>query len=519
MSSTSSSADPGYWYDAEAADRVVNFIEQFCSHVKGHQGPFLLEDWQKDDIIRPLFGWKRADGRRKYRTCYIEIPRKNGKSNLTAAIALYLLVAEQEAGAEIISAAGDRNQARIVFDIAAAMVGQNKSLASRCKTLQHAIYYKNSFYKSISAEARTKHGFNCSAVLFDELHTQKDRELYDVLTTSVAARQQPLILMLTTAGYDTNSICYEVHDYAERVLNGEIDDPTFLPVLYRAAKEDDWTQEATWKKANPGYGSICRKEYFEQEVAKCKANPAVLNTFLRLHLNIWTGSDVAWITDHEFMRGARPLPDDNYLKKLPCWGGLDLASTRDLTAFALLFWDEVVQVHYLKVHQFVNEERTKMRKSEGVDYLRFQRDGDLSITPGNVTDFRTVRDHIIRAAETYNITAVAYDRRFSTYIVPELIDAGIDMQPMGQGFLDISMPTKMFEMEVVKGTVIHGGNACLRWQMGCVKLDRDAADNIKVTKGRTKYGQMVDGVVASIMAFGCKLNSDDDDVIYEVVTL
>jgi len=176
-------------------------------------------------------------------------------------------------------------------------------------------------------------------------------------------------------------------------------------------------------------------------------------------------------------------------------------------------------VHYLKVHQFVNEERTKMRKSEGVDYLRFQRDGDLSITPGNVTDFRTVRDHIIRAAETYNITAVAYDRRFSTYIVPELIDAGIDMQPMGQGFLDISMPTKMFEMEVVKGTVIHGGNACLRWQMGCVKLDRDAADNIKVTKGRTKYGQMVDGVVASIMAFGCKLNSDDDDVIYEVVTL
>jgi phage terminase large subunit-like protein len=192
MNSTSSLSEPsptGYWYDEDAAERVVNFIERFCSHVKGHTGPFLLEEWQKNDIIRPLFGWKRADGRRKFRQCYIEIPRKNGKSNLVAAIALYLLVAEQEEGAEIISAAGDRNQARIVFDIAAAMVGQNKNLSSRCRTLQHAIYYKNSFYKSISAEARTKHGFNCSAVLFDELHTQRDRELYDVLTTSVAARE------------------------------------------------------------------------------------------------------------------------------------------------------------------------------------------------------------------------------------------------------------------------------------------------------------------------------------------
>jgi phage terminase large subunit-like protein len=523
MNSTSSLSEPsptGYWYDEDAAERVVNFIERFCSHVKGHTGPFLLEEWQKNDIIRPLFGWKRADGRRKFRQCYIEIPRKNGKSNLVAAIALYLLVAEQEEGAEIISAAGDRNQARIVFDIAAAMVGQNKNLSSRCRTLQHAIYYKNSFYKSISAEARTKHGFNCSAVLFDELHTQRDRELYDVLTTSVAAREQPLIIMLTTAGYDTTSICYEVHDYAERVLSGEVVDETFLPVLYRAAKDDDWTQEATWRKANPGFGTICKAEYFEQEVAKCQANPAVLNTFLRLHLNIWTGADSAWITDAEFMRGAVTLPPDDYLAKLPCWGGLDLASTRDLTAFALIFKDERKGLYYLKVHQFVNEERSQMRKSEGVDYLRFERDGDLTITAGNVTDFRVVRDHILAAADKFQIQAVAYDQRFSTYIVPDLIDEGVDMQPMGQGFLHISTPTKMFEMEMLKGTLIHGGNACLRWQMGCVKIDRDAADNIKVTKNRSRFGQMVDGVVASIMAYGAMLNGDDgDDVITTVITL
>jgi len=517
MNLTSSSDD--YWFDAEAAERPVQFIERFCSHVKGSQGAFLLEPWQKDDIIRPLFGWKRKDGKRKYRTCYIEIPRKNGKSNLTAAIALYLLLAENEAGAEIISAAGDRNQARIVFDIAAAMVGQNKSLASRCKTLQHAIYYKNSFYKSISAEARTKHGFNCSAVLLDELHTQPNRELYDVLTTSVAAREQPLVIMLTTAGHDTGSICYEVHDYAERVLEGSVRDETFLPVLYRASKEDDWTKEATWKKANPGYGTICKAEYFQGEVAKCQANPALLNTFLRLHLNIWTGSDSAWITDAEFMKGAQPLPDEKHLAKLPAWGGLDLAATRDLTAFAMLWKDEARGKYYLKVHQFVNEERSQMRKSEGVDYLRYERDGDLTITPGNVTDFRAVRDYILQAAEKFDLRSVAYDIRYSPYIVPDLIDDGVNMEPMGQGFLTISTPTKMFEMELIKGTLIHGGNACLRWQMGCVKIDRDAHDNIKVTKGRSKYGQMVDGVVASIMAYGAMLNGDDDDTIWEVVTL
>ena len=291
MSLTSSSDD--YWFDAEAAERPVQFIERFCSHVKGSQGAFLLEEWQKNDIIRPLFGWKRKDGKRKYRTCYIEIPRKNGKSNLTAAIALYLLLAENEAGAEIISAAGHRNQARIVFDIAAAMVGQNKSLASRCKTLQHAIYYKNSFYKSISAEARTKHGFNCSAVLLDELHTQPNRELYDVLTTSVAAREQPLVIMLTTAGHDRSSICWEQHEYARQVKEGSIVDPTFLPVLYGADPADDWTQEATWRKANPGFGTICKAEYFEQEVQKAKNVPSYLNTFLRLNLNIWTSAEQA----------------------------------------------------------------------------------------------------------------------------------------------------------------------------------------------------------------------------------
>ena len=508
----------GYWFDEEAADRAVQFIETFCSHVKGHTGAFLLEPWQKDDIIRPLFGWKRADGRRKYRTCYVEIPRKNGKSNLSAAIALYLLIGTKEAGAEIISAAGDRNQARIVYDIAAQMVRQNRTLSGRCRVLKNEIHYKGSFYKSISAEASTKHGFNCSGIIFDELHTQPNRDLWDVLTTSVGARAEPLIIALTTAGHDTASICWEVHEYAARVKRGEIDDPTFLPVLYCADKDDDGTQEATWRKANPGFGTICRQEYFEQEVLKARANPNHVNTFKRLHLNIWTGSSTAWITDDEFMRGSAPLPPDEVLQGLPCWGGLDLASTRDLTALALLFYDEGKDLFYLKVHQFVNEERAKSKKlAEGVDYLAFERDGDLTITEGNVTDYRIVRDHILTVNDTYSIRGIAFDRKFSTYIVPELIEAGVEMIPFGQGFYDMSYPTKQFEMKLVDGKIVHGGNRCLRWQVGCVKLDRDPADNIKVGKNRNKLGQQVDGVVASIMALG--ISDTGDDIVTEVITL
>jgi phage terminase large subunit-like protein len=294
-----------YYFDEEAADRAVNFIEKFCTHVKGELAgkAFILEKWQKDDIVRPLFGWKDKDtGLRKYRTCYVEIPRKNGKSNLAAALALYLMFADGEPGAEIISAAGDRGQANIVYHIAQEMIKNNKHLRSKAKVLRNTIEYKSSWYKSISAEAYTKHGLNCHGIIFDELHTQPNRELWDVLTTSVGARRQPLIISLTTAGHDRASICYEMHEYSEGVLNGSIEDDSFLPVLYKAEPDDDWTDPETWKKANPGYGSICNEAYFIDAVKKAKSNPSMINSFLRLHLNIWTSAETAWIPDDIYIR-------------------------------------------------------------------------------------------------------------------------------------------------------------------------------------------------------------------------
>ena len=510
-------------YNEEAGEKAVRWIETYCTHVKGELGgkPFILEDWQKDDIIRPLFGTLRDDGLRQYRQAYIEVPRKNGKSNLCAAIALYMLFADGEPGAEIISAAGDRNQAGIVFDIASAMCANNAKLSGHGKVYRNSIKYKNSFYKAISAEANTKHGFNAHAVILDEFHVFEGgagRDLYDVLKTSTGARTQPLVIAITTAGHDTSTICYELHEYAKKVLEGSVEDDTFLPVIYSADKDDDWTQPATWSKANPGFGTICKAEYFEQEVKRCKENPRQINTFLRLHLNIWTASEERWVTDDEFMRGADEVSEE-YLTTLPCYAGMDLSSTKDLTAVALVFRDDKNDCFYLKCHHFVNEDKANSKQlSGGIDYYTFERQGTVTITEGNVTDMLAVRHHIQEMAEKYDLKALAYDRYIAHLVVPFL--DGIDCQPFGQGYASMSYPTKQFELLLCKGQVKHGGHDVLRWQIGCVHLSRDEADNIKVTKKKNSESQKVDGIVASIMAMGCYFNNaQEDEPLLEVISL
>ena len=512
-----------YYFDEEAADRAVNFIEQFCTHVKGELAgkAFILEQWQKDDIVRPLFGWKSKDtDYRKYRMCYVEIPRKNGKSNLAAALALYLLFADGEPGAEILSCAGDRGQANIVFHIAQEMIKNNKHLRSKAKVLRNTIEYKSSWYKSISAEAYTKHGLNCHGIIFDELHTQPNRELWDVLTTSVGARRQPLIISLTTAGHDRASICYEMHEYSEGVLNGSIEDDSFLPVLYKAETDMDWTDPETWKKANPGYGSICNEAYFMDAVKKAKANPSMINSFLRLHLNIWTSAETAWIPDDTYMKGDKPIPYDR-LPSLPAYGGLDLASTQDLTAFALIFRDDENDCFYLICHQFVNSVKAHNKKlAAGVDYLNYEREGDLTITPGNVTDYRIVKQYILDQCAKYDVREIGYDPKFSTYIVAELTEEEITMQPMAQNITSMNGPTKEMEMEIMKGNVIHGGNKCLRWQFGCAIIYTDNNENKRVIKEQ-KENKKVDGVIASIIALNSYVQNatKDGDIMLEIITL
>lgn len=272
-----------FWFDEAAADRAVLFFEAALKHIKGEWAgkPLKLSPWQADQIIRPLFGWKRQDGTRRYRTAYIQIPRKAGKSTLAAGIALYLLMADGEPGAEVYSAAADRDQAAIVFELAKSMADASKALRSRLQAYKRALVMPStaSSYKVLSSEAYTKHGLNAHGIVIDEVHALPDRDLWDVLTTSTGARRQPLTVAITTAGFDRHSLCYELYDYGCKVRDGIIQDASFLPVIFEAAQDDDWKDPATWHKAHPGLGVSVKEEYFAAECAKAQQLPTYENTF------------------------------------------------------------------------------------------------------------------------------------------------------------------------------------------------------------------------------------------------
>ena len=310
-----------FYFDERAATIAVNFFEKLLRHSKGEWAgqPFVLQPWQRDQIIRPLFGWKRPDGTRKYRVAYIEVPRKNGKSSLAAGIANLLLFADDEPSAEVYSAAADRDQAAIVFDEAKAMTEGAPVLARRVDIYKRSIVdaKTRSVYRVLSADAFTKHGLNVHGVIFDELHAQPNRDLWDVLKTGTGARRQPMFMQITTAGYDRNSICWEQHEYATKVLDGVIEDPEFFAYIAAADVDDDWLDEAIWRKANPSLGVTVKLDYLQAEARRAEQTPAYQNTFRRLHLNQWTQQETRWLSLEAWNLCSRPL-DVEHLK-LAVW--------------------------------------------------------------------------------------------------------------------------------------------------------------------------------------------------------
>jgi len=510
-----------YKFDKKKADRAVAFIEHFITHTKGELGgqKFILEDWQKDQIIRPLFGWVDENGLRKYRTCYIEIPRKNGKSNISAAIALYMLFADGEIGAEVVSCAASRQQANIVFSIAKQMVINNKELSKRAKVFRNAITLESngSYYKSISADSHTAHGMNLSCAIFDELHAQRERELWDVVNTSTGAREQPLIIAITTAGFDKNSICYELSQYATKVRDGVLKDDSFLPILYRAEpdKGDDWKDEEVWKKANAGYGTIIKEQYFKQQFNKALNTPSFVNTFKRLHLNIWTGSEAAWLTAEEWAACNIGPIDLKKLEGRDCFAGLDLASVRDISALVLIFPDEEDNfdiVPFLFVPQSKVEQRTG---GDGVDYRTWGEQGHVIVTEGNVQDYNFIQAKFLELAERFNIVSCAFDRWNSSQLVINLMDEGLKLNPIGMGFVSQSAPTKYLEGLVLDKKINHAGHPVMAWMMSNVTIQEDPAANIKINKGKSK--DKIDGIAALIMALAEYMNTLENggDSIYE----
>jgi phage terminase large subunit-like protein len=479
-------------------EKAKLFFEHFLTHSKGEMSgrPLVLSDWQYNDIIAPLFGTLRPDGMRQYRTCYIEIPRKNGKSTLAAGIALYLLFGDGEPGAEVICAAADRDQASIVFDLAASMVRNSPALDAKCSVLRKEIVTKDGRrMRAISADAHTKHGMNCSGIIFDELHAQPNRELWDVLTTSTGARKQPLTISITTAGHDRNSLCYEMHLHARAVADGTLEDRSFLPVLYRAPDGADWKQESTWRAANPGYGVSVREDYMRQAAMDAAQSPARELAFRRLHLCEWTDTITRWIAPETWDACRSPRPD---LDGRLCYGALDLSSTMDLSAFVLAF---PLDDGTIWIEPTCWAPRGALKQRERTNRMRYDQwhaSGHINVTDGDVIEYEDVYTRIKQLCAQYRVVDIAIDRWNASQLAQQMQSDGLNIVSFGQGYASMSPAAKDFETLVMARKLRHDGNPVLRWCLGNCSIESDAAGNIKPSK--SKSSEKIDALVASIMA-------------------
>ena len=500
-----------YYFDEAAATRAVDFFRELLVHVKGEWAgqPFILQRWQEKEIVRPLFGWKRkSDSMRRYSIAYIEVPKKNGKSSLSACIGLYLLFADREEGAEIYSAAADREQAAIVFETARQMVEASADLKRRAHVFRRsmAVPSTRSSYRVLSADAFTKHGINAHGIVFDELHAQPTRELWDVLTTSTGARRQPLVVAITTAGYDRHSICWEQHEYACKVRDGIIQDDTFLPVVYAADEEDDWTALETWKKANPNFGVTVKREYFEQQCRKAQESPAYENTFRRFHLNQWTKQESRWMPMTAWQDCPRGPSEADLIGRL-CYSGLDLASTTDIAALVHVFPDDDGTFTVLSRFWIPEENMLSRSKRDRVPYDVWVRQGWIHATPGNVIDYGFIRQAIGEDAERFDLKEVAFDRWGATKLIQELQAEGLTVVQFGQGFVSLSPPTKELLNLVLGKKLRHGHNPVLTWMADNVVVEQDAAGNIKPSK--RKSTEKIDGITALVMALDRALRHEE----------
>ena len=501
-------------YDKDAADYAVMFIESLC-HTKGTWAgkPFELIDWQ-EQIIRDLFGVLKPNGYRQFNTAYIEIPKKQGKSELAAAVALLLLCGDGEERAEVYGCAADRNQAKIVFDVAVDMVRFCPALSKRVKILesQKKITYlpTNSSYQVLSADVANKHGFNTHGVIFDELHTQPNRKLFDVmLQGSGDARMQPLYFLITTAGNDTNSICYEVHQKAIDIAEGRKVDPTFYSIIYGAAEDEDWTDPEVWKKANPSLGITVGIDKVKAACESAQQNPGEENAFRQLRLNQWVKQSVRWMPMEKWDACAFTVSEDDLEGRI-CYGGLDLSSTTDITAFVLVFppMDEEDK-YYILPYFWIPEETLDLRvRRDHVPYDLWERQGTLMTTEGNVVHYGYIEKFIERLGEKFNIREIAFDRWGAVQMVQNLEGMGFTVVPFGQGFKDMSPPTKELMKLVLEEKIAHGGHPVLRWMMDNIYIRTDPAGNIKADK--EKSTEKIDGAIATIMGLDRAIRCGND---------
>lgn len=541
------SPDGRYYFDREAADIKVEFFAEFLEHHKGEFAgrSFTLMDYQDLLVVRPLFGWMRvADGLRRFRKVFLAVPKGNGKSPLGAGTGVALAFADNEPGAEVYSAAADREQAGIVFDTAKYMVEANDDLASLANVYKRTIEIPSttSVYRVLSADVKSKHGPNVHGLIFDEFHAQPNRQLYEVLYRGTIKRRQPVVMMITTAGDDDESICAEEWGYARKVIEDPSLDETYLPVIFEAAKEEDWKDPKVWRRVNPGFGVTVKEDAIVAECAAAQLEPRKLNDFLRYHLNRWVNQATAWIPIDWWDACATPIDMDS-LAGLPCFGGLDLAQKYDLACLHLVFPRPVEEV--LEIEVVGSDEKLEpvkrslslnftvdlvpffwipedtMREHEATDrvpYAHWAKLGLVTATPGNVIDydciFRDITGPIAERFPRLMGAEVGYDPAFATDIAVKLREAGLSMIEVPQNYKHLSEASHVFEAFVRGKRVRHGGHRLLRWNVENVAIRQDDAGRIRPVKSRRR-SKRIDGVVAALMGLGRLILDSDAPSVYE----
>lgn len=494
------------WDPARAAQAVCFYPRVLC-HYKGEWAgkPFELAPWQAF-VVGSLFGWLQADGTRRYREAYEEVPRKNGKSTKDAGLAILLAFFDGEPAAECYVAATKKDQARIIFGDAQQMVLRSPALRRRLESYVNSVSGPDACRLApLGADEDTLDGLNPHAVLIDEVHAHRTSGVVDVLKTAVGSRRQPLIKYVTTAGYDRQSVCWRLHEYAERVLEGTAQDDSFFAFIACADPGDDWSAETTWRKANPNYGVSVKPEKLRQDALQAQQVPAWQNRFRRLHLNEWTEQAERAI-DLDLWNAGAGTVDAAKLAGAPCSAGLDLASTQDLTAFVMLFGPDEDGAFDVLARFWMPAERLLQRsRTGGIRFDVWAEQGWLSVTPGNVTDYGFVERDILEAAGDHVIREIAFDRWNASQLVTRLQDEFGDggttvMVEFGQGFASMSAPTKELLRLVAAKKLRHGGNPVLAWMARNLALRQDPAGNLK--PDREKSADKIDGIVALVMALG-----------------
>lgn len=502
----------GYHFDQEKASRVCKVVE-LLPHIKGKwAGSFIaLEPWQVFILIT-FFGWVDDNGHRRYKTSYIEVPRKNAKSTLSSGVGIYATGMEGEGGAEVYSAATTRDQARIVWQDAKRMVEKTPGLKGRgYSTSAHSIYVERSAssFKSLSAEGNSLDGLNIHCGIIDELHAHKTRTVFDVIETATGSREQPILWLITTAGSNRAGICYEQRSYLTKILEGVVRDDSYFGIIYTIDDGDDWTDPAVWRKANPNYGVSVNPDDMARLCRKAMEMPSAQNNFLTKRLNVWVNADTAWMNMVAWDKCGDPELMPERFAGERCWVAIDLASKIDIAAMVRLYQRDG---HYYVFGNYYLPEET-IDGSTNSQYSGWSRRGLITATPGNVIDFGYIEDDLRDFASENEIIEVPYDPFQATQFATRMLAEGVPMVEYGATVKNFSEPMKQLEALVLEGKIHFDGDPVLTWMMSNVVAHLDAKENIFPRKERPE--NKIDGVVALIMALGRAISTAEQKSVYE----